>query len=511
MSGRVNNVIRNMEFGVLLRLFQTVIPFLMRTVLIYYLGIQYVGLNGLFGSVLQILNFAELGISSAMNYAMYKPIAENDGAKICALLREYKKYYFYIGTIVLILGISLVPFLPYIVNKDIPEDVNIYVLYAVHLIPNILSYWLYGYRCSLLEAHQRADIANKVFLVLDTLKSTLQLIVLVVFRSYYLYIAIYFIQQVICQFVLNHYVQKYYPDYVPKGEITSEERATITQRVKDIITAKLGGVVLNSSDTIVISAFLGLSMLAIYQNYFMLVNTVCGFVGICMSGAMASIGNSIMLDSKEKVYKDFTNILFMLSWVVCVCTCCFLCLFQPFMELWVGKELMLPFSIVILLCVYFYLYEFNLLFNVYKDAAGLWHEDKLRPLITSLTNLGLNLIMVQFIGLYGVILSTVLSMLFVGMPWLLRNVFTHLFKRNIGDFLKRLFGYLCITIICCIATYVLCSMIHVTPVIGLFLKLIIAVVMPSLIYLMFFRKTEEFHKMCEIVTRIMGKFLKIRK
>lgn len=511
MSGRINNVIRNMGFGMMLRLFQTIVPFLMRTALIYYLGIQYVGLNGLFVSVLQILNFAELGISSAMNYAMYKPIAENDRGKICALLHQYKKYYFYIGTIILILGIALIPLLPYIVNKDIPADVNIYVLYVVHLTPNILSYWLYGYRCGLLEAHQRVDIANKIFLVSDSIKYVLQLIALMVFRSYYLYIGIHLLQQIVGQFVLNHYVKKYYPDYIPAGEISVEEKATIKQRVKDIITAKLGGVVLNSSDTVVISAFLGLSVLAIYQNYFMLVSTVCSFIGVCMSGAMASIGNSIMLDSKEKVYKDFTNILFMLSWVVCVCTCCFLCLFQPFMELWVGKELMLPFSIVILLCIYFYLYEFNLLFNVYKDAAGLWHEDKLRPLITSLTNLGLNLIMVRFVGLYGVILSTVLSMLFVGMPWLLRNVFTHLFKRNIGDFLKRLFGYLCITIICCIATYVLCSVIHVTPVIGLFLKLIIALAIPSVIYLMIFRKTEEFHKMCEIVVGILGKFLKKRK
>lgn len=502
MSGRVHNVLRNMGFGVLLRLLQTILPFLMRTILIYYLGIQYVGLNSLFSSVLQILNFAELGISSAMNYAMYQPIADGDRGKICALLKEYKKYYFYIGLTILSAGIILIPFLPYIVNKDLPSDVNMYVLYAIHLATNVISYWMFSYRCSLLEAHQRIDIANKINLVLDLLKSILQLIALVVFRNYYLYIVIQLIMQVIYQFVLNHCVNKTYPEYVPQGEISEEDRSVIKQRVKDIVTAKLGGVVLNSSDTVVISAFLGLSVLAIYQNYFFLISTICSFLGICMNGATASIGNSIITDSKEKVYGDFLNILFALSWVICVCTCCFLCLFQPFMEIWVGKEFMLPFSIVLLLCIYFYLHEFNRLFNIYKDAAGLWHEDKLRPLITSLTNLGLNLLMVRYVGLYGVILSTVFSMLFVGMPWLLHNVFTCLFKRSIKDFLKRMLLYVIIVVLSCIGTYYVCSLIQINPLVDLVLKLMIAVSIPSVIYLFVFKKTNEFQKMYDIALRI---------
>lgn len=502
-SGRINNALRNMSFGVLYRLLQTVVPFFMRTVLIYCLGIEYVGLNSLFTSVLQILNFAELGISSAMNFAMYKPIAENDRKKINGLLRLYKTYYFYIGLVILVVGVILVPFLPYLVNKDLPSDVNLYVLYAVYLAPNVLSYWMYSYRCSLLEAHQRNDIISKIGLVLDCIRFFLQFVVLLVFKNYYAYIGLQLGFQIIYQFVVYYYVKKIYPNYEPEGELSEEDKDVIKQRVKDIVTAKLGSVIMNSSDTVVISAFLGLSILAIYQNYFYLISAVISFIGMGMSGAMASIGNSIVMESEEKIFHDFKNMTFILSWVVCVCTCCFLCLFQPFMKIWMGENLMLEFSVVILLCVYFYLHEYNQLFNVYKDAAGLWHEDKLRPLITSLTNLGLNLIMVQYIGLYGVILSTVLSMLVVGMPWLLHNVFTCLFKTNMKSFLTRLFAYTAITIGCCAVTYLLCGYVNIHPIVDLAVKCLIAMIVPCGVYFLLFFKTEEFARTMQIVKKLL--------
>lgn len=502
-TGRINNVIRNTGFGVLHKLMQTVIPFLMRTVLIYCLGIEYVGLNSLFTSVLQVLNFAELGISSAMNYAMYKPVAEKDEKKICALLREYKKYYFYIGLVVLICGLALIPFLPYLINKDVPSDINIYVLYLLYLVQNVLSYWMFSYRSSLLEAHQRKDIISKIYLVLDAIKFILQFIVLIVYRNYYAYIIIQLLPVIVYQFVLYFYVKKMYPKYEPVGELGKEDKAVIKQRVKDIVTSKLGAVILNSSDSVVISAFLGLSVLAMYQNYFFLITAVVGCVGMALNGSMASVGNSIVTDSKEKVYKDFKSFTFILSFLTCVCTCCFLCLFQPFMEIWMGKDFLLSFSIVILLCIYYYMYEFNQLFNIYKDAAGLWHEDRWRPLITSLTNLTLNIILVQWIGLYGVILSTVLSMLFVGMPWLLHNVFTCLFHTSLADFLKRLLSYIITTIAGCAIAYSICEYVQISPIIDLVIKAVIAVVVPSAIYLIVFIKTQECAKLIEIAKRLL--------
>lgn len=507
-TGRVHNVVRNAGYGVLYKLMLTVVPFFMRTVMIYSLGIEYLGLNGLFSSVLQILNLAELGIASAMNFAMYKPIADDDEQKICAILALYKKYYFYIGWVVLGIGLVLVPFLPNLINGEVPGDINIYTLYAFYLVPNVLSYWLFSYRCSLLEAHQRNDIINKINLFIESVKFMLQFAVLIIYRNYYAYIAIQFLSQIVFQFVLNRVVKKTYPAYKAQGELSKKDKDVIAQRVKDIITAKLGGVILYSSDTVVISAFLGLSVLAMYQNYYFLISAVIGFIGMAMSGAMASVGNSIVTESKEKVYTDFKSVTFMVSWIACVCTCCFFCLFQPFMEIWVGTELMMSFSMVILLCVYFFLFEFNQLINIYKDAAGLWHEDKIRPLIVSLSNLGLNLILVQIVGIYGVVLSTIGSMLFIGMPWLLHNVFKYLFKRSPWEYVRKLVLYAVLTAGCCVLTHFTCSLFEFSKLVNLIARLAVAVVLPSIVYFGLFARTAEYGKTMEIVKKVLNPILK---
>lgn len=502
-TSRTFNAIRNMVFGIILKLFQTVVPFLMRTVMIYFLGIEYLGLNGLFVSVLQILNLAELGISQAMTFSMYQPIAEKDEKKICGLLHLYRRYYFYIGLIVLIIGMILFPFLPHLISGDVPSDINIYVLYVIYLATTVCSYWMFTYRSSLLEAHQRNDVISKIQLTTNVVQFIIQFVVLIIWRNYYLYIVAQLVTQIIYQFLLNYVVKKTYPEYEPNGEIAKEDQAVITQKVKDLATSKFGAVILNSGDTVVISAFLGLTVLAVYQNYFYIITSVIGFISPMLYGTIAGIGNTIVTESREKIYSDFTDFTFMLSWVVCVCTCCFFNLFQPFMELWVGKELLLSFSMVIFLCIYFYLYEFNQLFNLYKDAAGLWHKDRFRPLITSLANLTLNIILVQFMGLYGVILSTVISMLAIGMPWLLHNLFDLLFERSVKNYLKKLFVYLAITIASCGMIYAICNPIKGNLIFLLFIRGIAAVLVPSVIYVVMFYKTKEFRKMLLLLKKIL--------
>lgn len=160
------------------------------------------------------------------------------------------------------------------------------------------------------------------------------------------------------------------------------------------------------------------------------------------SACTAGIGNSIVVETKEKNYKDLNKFTFIICWGAGFCAVCLLCLYQPFMELWVGKDLMLSSSAVICFVVYFFVRQLNSLFNTYKDASGMWHEDRFRPLVAALTNLALNLILVQFIGLYGILISTVLAIVCVGMPWLLHNLFTVIFeKKYLVGYLKNLLYY----------------------------------------------------------------------
>ena len=277
----------------------------------------------------------------------------------------------------------------------------------------------------------------------------------------------------------------------------------INKRIRVLFTAKVGGVVVNSVDTIVISAFLGLKMLAIYQNYFYILNAVVGFITVIFSACTAGIGNSLIIESKEKNFNDLKKFTFIISWISGFCTCCFLSLFQPFMRLWVGDSLMLGYAAVICFSIYFFTLEINSLLNLYKDAAGIWHKDRFRPLITAMTNLCMNLIMVQFWGIYGIILSTVLSMLIVGIPWILNNLFSTLFERRyLKSYLKILFFYVLISASVCCVTTLLCSVINYSEIITLLIRAVICCILPNLLFLAIYRNNREFKESVKLIDRM---------
>lgn len=492
---RTKNAGRNMMFGGILKIYQIAVPFLMRTAMIYLMGVQYLGLNSLFASVLQVLNLAELGVGSAMVYSMYKPIAEDDNATICALMKLYRKYYRAIGFIIAIVGCSVTPFIPKLISGDVPAGINIYILYLLNLGATVLSYWLFAYKNSILQAHQRTDIVSKVNLITNTVQYGLQLLVLWAFHNYYFYVIVMLATQAFTNIVTAVAADRLYPQFEPKGKVSDIEMDRINRRIRDLFTSKIGGMIYDSADTIVISAFLGLTILAVYQNYFYILNAISGLIAVVFGACTAGIGNSIVVETKEKNYSDFHAFTFMICWIAGWCSVCLLCLYQPFMELWVGEDLMLAFLAVICFVVYFFVRQLNALFNLYKDASGMWHEDRFRPLAAALTNLALNLILVQYIGVYGILLSTVLAILCVGMPWLLHNLFTVIFeKKYMWHYIGRLSRYCVVVLFSCVATYLVCSRINIGLIPTILIRGVICVIVPNAIYYLSFRKTEEYQQ-----------------
>ena len=509
---RTKNAARSTVFGWILSIYKLVVPFAMRTAMIYFMGVQYLGLNSLFTSVLSVLNLAELGVGSAMVYSMYKPIAEDNTEKICALMRLYRTYYRIIGLVIAVAGVILIPFLPKLVKGSIPSELNLYILYLLNLIATVLTYWLFAYRNCLLMAHQRNDVSSKVSLVTITFQYAIQFLVIIFLKDYYLYVIALLITQVISNIVTALITKKMYPDYLPQGTVSKENRKVINRRIKDLFTAKIGAVVVNSADTIVISAFLGLQMLAIYQNYFYLLTSVKELIGIALGACMAGIGNSLIVESKKKNLDDLNKLTFIISWVSGVCTCCFLCLYQPFMELWVGKDLMLDYTAVICFGIYFYIMEINQLLNIYKDAGGLWHEDRFRPIVTAAANLVLNLILVNFWGIYGVLLSTVVTALIIGMPWLLHNLFTVLFeKKHLKGYLKKLTSYFLFSVISCVVSVTICHFIPLSGVMQLIVNLVISLFVPNVLFFIAYYKRDEFRSSVALVDSLTKNKLKLRK
>lgn len=502
-GSRVGNASRNMVFGMFLRGYQILLPFLMRTVIMYYMGVGYLGLNSLFGSILWVLNLAELGVGAAMVYSMYQPIIDGDKKEICALLKLYRTYYRVIGMLIAVIGSILTPFIPSLIKGDVPAGINIYVIYLLNLLCTVMSYWLFAYKNSLLVAHQRNDVASKVTLATNTFQYAAQFAIVIALNDYYYYLIASIVTQIFTNIITAYVASKMYPEYKPVGSLPKDQVKKINGRIKDLFTMKLGVVIVSSADSIVISAFLGLTVLAVYNNYYYILTAVMGIVKVVFDSCTAGIGNSILVDSNKKNYNDLKKLTFIIAWLSGFCGVCLLCLYQPFMKLWAGEDLTLGFSAVVCFVIYFFVDQVNQILITYKDAAGIWHEDRFRPLVTALVNLILNIIMVQIIGIYGVLLSTVIAVLFVGMPWILHNLFKALFKQSMMEYVIRLLFYSVVTAVVSAICLFLCSFIHDKGILTMLLKALICVVVSNALFFVAYSKTKEFGETKEIVKRII--------
>ncbi len=488
---RTKNAANNIAFDGLLKLFTMLVPFLIRSIMLHWLGAEYLGLSGLFRSLLSFLNLAELGVGSAMVFSMYRPIAEDDGETICALLALFRRFCRAIGLFIAVLGLALTPFLRVLVKGTVPAGVDLYVLYFMNLGSTVLTYWLFAYKSCLLTAHQRVDIASRIRLAVSIAEYALKIAALILLRSYYLYLLIQLLAQIAVNLVTALRVGKLYPAYVPRGTLPRERVRDIARRVRDFFTAKFSHVISESADTLVISAFLGLTALAVYQNYFFVIVALRGFLEVVVGACIAGVGNSLVTESKEKNYRDLRRFTLLFGWLMGVSTAMLLCLYQPFMELWMGKEHMLPTNCVVCFAVYYYSVGMNKIINMFKDAAGIWHRDRFRPLTAALVNLALNLATVRALGLYGVLLSTVISVVLVQIPWLLHNLFSEVFPRgHLGEYARQ-FGLLALlALVSCAVSWLICSRFHPGPWAALPLNAAVAFLCPNLLFLLCFGRSK---------------------
>lgn len=509
-NNRIKNASRNILWGTLNNIVNIVTPFITRTALIYILGTLYLGLNGLFASIIQVLNISELGVSSAIIFSMYKPMAEGNDKEVCALLNFYRKCYRIIGFVVLGLGLILLPFLHSLIAGKVPDGINIYLLYLMNLISTVLSYELFAYRMSLLVAAQRSDVVSKVTTVTLLLQFVLQLLVLFVTKNYYLFVLVIYVLGIAKQFVCAAVSKRLYPQFLCKWKITKEEIHDIGKRIGGMLFQKIGGVVLASVDTLVISAVLGLHVLALYQNYYYIITSLFGVLAVIMSSLVATVGNSIVTESLEKNYRDFKKFNFLYIWIVAWFAICLLCLYQPFMQLWVGKKLMLPFAMAALFALYFFVYKWCDILYVYQEACGIWWETKFIPLLAAILNLVVNIILVHIIGLPGILISTIVSVLFVYDFGYARVLFKVYFKSRarLFKYVRTQLSYLLSASFAAVLTFWLCSLpgkflLHLPLLLGLFIKAVICLVVPNAVLLLLWHRLSVFREGKELLKKVV--------
>lgn len=501
MDGRTDRALRGIVWGLANTVASIGLPFITRTFIIYILGVEYVGLGSLFTSVLQVLSFTELGLGSALVYSMYGPIARHEDAKVRALLNFYKKSYRVIGCIILVIGLALSPFLDRLVDGDMPAGIGLHTLFLIYLANNVVGYFMFAEKTSLLLACQRDDLNSRVSLFIKIVQNVLQVIIIILARNYYLFSICIPVCTVLSNVLSALISQKEYPQYYCEGKIDRAELKNIEKNVGGMVFQKIGSIVLTSVDTIVISAFLGLRVLGIFNNYYYIILALNSFMGMVCRVMIPAVGNSIACESIEKNYKDFQKFLLIGQWIVIWMSTSMLCLCQPFIKLWVGEELMLPDSIAILFSVYFFVFKWLDIVYVYREASGIWWQGKMFPLLSAVVNLTLNIVLVQIIGLAGILLSTILCLLLIhdtlGVYILKKYYFNE--TMNIRKFyFRQAYIAFCFVFIG-FATFAVCSAFHFDGLIQLLVRALICVVLPNLLLMVFFHKFGTYNEIKKLV------------
>ena len=500
---RTKNTKRNMLWGVVNKTIKIICPFFIRTIIIKKLGVEYLGLNSMFTSLLSVLSLFELGFDTAVVYIMYGAVAADDKKKLKALFFYFRRIYWAVGLAILCVGLICVPFLPYFIENidQVPAEINIYWLYLLFLAQTVSSYFFGGYRNSIFHAFQRQDIINNIMSIVTCLFFVIQFILLFLFKNYYYYAFTLPIISIFNNILIFYASRKNYPDIYPEGKLSKGEKKELVKIVKGCFFSKIGGVLSTSFDNLIISTFLGLSILAYYSNYSYIVTAIQGFMVVLYTSIQAGIGNSVILDEKEKNYHNMRIITFVYDWVLGWCTYCLVFLFQPFITLWIGSEGIFPKTTLLLICMNFYISSQDAILGVYKAALGIWWKDRYRCIVGGIFNLCVNVLMVlllkpygAYTALSGVVISTILSQIFILTPWATWIVFKEYFRKGLREYITQLMLFFGVMVVTVISSAPLFANIPITTGSSgwrnLAVKLVLCVIIPNILWILLLHRTK---------------------
>lgn len=430
--------------------------FIVQTVFIRTLGAEYLGANGLFTNLITFLSFAELGIGAALSYSFYKPLVDNDIEGISAILNLYRKVYNSIGCAILLLGGMLSYFIPNLVkNSESIEHIRVY--FILFLLSSVVSYF-FTYNRSLLIANQEGSVDSMNQLFFSVFKYVFQLILLIFFHSYAGFLIVQIVSNLLSNLAITRLARKKYP-YLMKNKNIMPDSSVISQIKRNVIgtvSSKVGSVVVNGTDNILISKFIGLTVVGIYSNYALVVTGITTILSQVLNSVIASFGNLGVSERNnvEKQVNLFDQFVFFNGFIVIFIGLVSFVLFQPFVSIWIGDKYHLSNITLLLIVINFVLAQFRpALFLV--NAYGLFWGYRYKSIVEALVNFCLSFYLVKYtsMGIDGVLLGTIVGNIFVNSWWDPLILFSGAFHRGILKFYIKYWLYLLIFVLSLGAEY----------------------------------------------------------
>lgn len=497
---RTKNSIKNICISILTQVIITILGFISRKIFLDNLGAEYLGVNGLLTNIISMLGLVEGGIGLSIVYNLYKPLAEDDRPRIIALVQLYKKIYGILAIIIFILGLSMYPFLGKII-KGGTSIKYMGIVYLIFITKNVVSY-LNAHKWSLINADQKGYILAKYNLIFNVITTICKIIVLQITKNYILFllieILIFILQNIWNGKIVNQRYQ--YIKTTQKYYVDRETKNNLITNVKAIFLHNVGTYCVFGTDNILISSFINLKTVGLYSNYTMIISQLASLITPILGGIGASIGNLIATESKEKSYEVFNVTYFINFWIYSMSAIFLFNLLEPFINWWLGNNLLLDKLTFFIILVNFYISGMRSSILTFKQKAGIFADDKYIPLIESVVNLGASIILVKFFGLAGIFMGTTISTILCPLWITPKLVYNKVFDKSVNEYFRKYIAYLVLTILVGVTTTWTCNiLIRFDGFIALVLKGIICLCMINVIYGLVFFKTKELKYILNII------------
>ena len=480
-QSRSLNSTRNLFYGLISQAVTLILQFVSRTIFIYFLGSEYLGVNGLYGNILNVLSLAELGIDNVMLFSLYKPIAENDSTKIAELLDYYKRIYRKIAISVLTIGLALVPFLKFIVNSDL-DGMHLILYYLLFLLNSVVSYFV-AYKSALIKADQNTYIINNTTTVFTILRHVAQTVFLLITKNYTVYLLVQMICTVLTNFAISQKANRLYPFINGKVSHKLSKIAGISNDIKYAFLYKLSNILIGNTDNILISVIVGTVYVGYYSNYSMFIFNISTLINMLVISVFSSFGNLYAAGEKEKMYRLFNSSVLFFQWLATACSLCFYTVFNDFISIWIGKEYVLSNPIVFIIVLNFYNETVLDPLWLYRECMGLFKEIRYIRIYTAVINLVLSVILGKLWGIFGILISTFIakSLTFSWYePYVILKKLGHSVKKYWASQLK----YVILAALSFIITVFVCNFIgHSFG--SIILKIIISFAISTIVFLLF--------------------------
>lgn len=481
----------------------TILGFICRMVFVRCLAADYLGINGLFTNILSMLSLAELGIGGAIVYALYKPLAENNEKKIASLVKVYGTAYKIIGITVGVVGICLMPFLNVIITEQPNIAESIYVLYLLNLFNTVITYF-YSYRSSLIIAAQQNYIVVGINYLVTILQSIIQMIVLFVTHNYMAYVFIQTIGTIIYNLAVSRVAVIKFPCIAEKNiePLPKNERRALFKDIRDLTFYKVSGLLVNSTDNILITFFQGLATTGIASNYTLLVNTLNSLLGQVFNSLTASIGNHNATESEDSRFEMFNFMNLMNFWIFGWAALGIVFCSSDLVRLCFGEDYVLSFDIPFVLALNFYTVGMMNAVWTYKHTLGLFKYGRFLQIATGILNIIFSVILGRVWGVFGILFATFIARACTNLWYDPYAIFKHGFHKHPAQYLKKYFIFTLTLLIAAIACYLSLKLVSGSLIVRVLLEIIICSVVTNIVFLCVFRKTKEFDILKRVISNI---------